>query len=66
MKITARDIMSHPVVSIHEGSSVTQLLTLLHEKRFTGVPVVDDAGLLKGVIYNGLGIPDRGTRWICR
>jgi CBS domain-containing protein len=50
MTITARDIMSHPVISIHEEKSVEQLLALLHEKRFNGVPVVGDAGLFRGVI----------------
>ncbi len=50
MTLTARNIMSHPVVSIHEDSPVRDLLALLHEKRFSGVPVVDDSGLLRGVI----------------
>jgi CBS domain-containing protein len=50
MAITAQDIMSHPVISIHQDGTVRDLLALLREKRFSGVPVVDDAGLLTGVI----------------
>ena len=50
MNLTARDIMSHPPISIHEDSSIRDLVALLHEKRFSGVPVVDGEGRLRGVI----------------
>lgn len=50
MAITAREIMSQPAVSIREDSTVRDLLVLLHEKHFSGVPVVDGSGRLTGVI----------------
>ena len=50
MNLRARDIMSHPVISIVEDRTVRDLIALLHEKRFSGVPVVAEDGRLSGVI----------------
>ena len=64
MNLTARDIMSHPPVSITEDSTIRDLVALLHEKRFSGMPVVDGRGQLRGVITltDLLAIePNKGT-----
>lgn len=45
----ARDVMSRPVVSIGRDTTVRQAITLLTEKGFAAVPVVDDLGQVVGV-----------------
>jgi len=46
----ARDIMSSPVVTIHEDARVAEARQLLARHKHNGMPVVDDAGRLLGVI----------------
>ena len=50
MELLAGDIMSHPVICAQEDMTVTELTDLLHEKQISGVPVVDAANRLVGVI----------------
>ncbi|MDP6776965.1 MAG: CBS domain-containing protein [Candidatus Latescibacteria bacterium] len=50
MNLTARDIMSHPVVSAREDMTVAELISLLREKQISGVPVIDSSEDLVGVI----------------
>src|SRR3954471_5803491 len=49
----AKDIMSSPVVTVTPDASVTEVATLLLEKRISGVPVVDQAGQIAGIISEG-------------
>lgn len=45
----ARDIMSRPVVTIMADTTVREAITLLTEKGFAAVPVVDDLGHVVGI-----------------
>jgi CBS domain-containing protein len=48
--ITARDIMSEPVVSVPTSCSLRALAALLNENHITGAAVVNDQGALIGVV----------------
>ncbi|MEJ2091923.1 MAG: CBS domain-containing protein [Syntrophobacterales bacterium] len=48
--LTARDIMTREVVTIQAEASVENLAKLLEEHRIGGVPVLDQAGALVGVV----------------
>lgn len=65
MKLTAADLMTSPVVTARADMRVRELLALLHAHRITGVPVVDGAGRLAGVIsltdLAGLTLDTRGS-----
>lgn len=50
MNLTARDIMSHPVICAREDMTVDELISLLRENAISGVPVIDGEGDLVGVI----------------
>lgn len=50
MNLTARDIMTSPVVSVNEATPVKDLMHLLSTRTISGAPVVDEAGDLVGVI----------------
>jgi CBS domain-containing protein len=45
----ARDIMSRPVVTVATDTTVRAAITLLTEKGFAAVPVVDDLGHVVGI-----------------
>ena len=44
------DIMSYPVTTVHENITVDDAAMMLREKGCTGMPVVDDAGRMVGII----------------
>ena len=46
----AEDIMTRNVTTVAEESSVEELIQLFRVSHFTGVPVVDTAGVAVGVI----------------
>jgi CBS domain-containing protein len=48
--LTAKDIMSKNIISISPESEIVQAAKLLLEKRVNGLPVVDDAGNLVGIL----------------
>lgn len=48
--IKARDIMSHPVITIPCGTTVRQAVELLDDRNISGVPVVDEADQLVGIL----------------
>ncbi len=48
--LTARDIMTRNVVTVKPETSIEELATLLVENEISGVPVVDDAGSLFGIV----------------
>lgn len=45
----ARDLMSRPVITVGPDTTIRQAVTVLTEKGFAGVPVVDDLGHVIGV-----------------
>jgi CBS-domain-containing membrane protein len=48
--LTAKDIMSRNVVSVTPSTSVEELASLLVKNQISGVPVLDDAGVLYGMV----------------
>ena len=49
----ARDIMTTPVITISMHASIKELVALLREKQIGGVSVVDDDGMLVGIVTEG-------------
>jgi CBS domain-containing protein len=45
-----RDIMTHRVVTVKEGTSIKDLCSILSEHKISGVPVVSEAGNLVGIV----------------
>lgn len=50
MELRAQDCMSNPVVAVHEDVELKQVVDLLGDREISGLPVVDDAGSVTGVI----------------
>jgi CBS domain-containing protein len=50
MNHVARGVMTSPVISVHESTSVNDLVKLLNDKSISGAPVIDDDGALVGVV----------------
>jgi CBS-domain-containing membrane protein len=48
--LIAKDIMSRNVVSVTPSTSVEELASLLVTNQISGVPVLDDAGVLYGMV----------------
>lgn len=47
---TAADIMTSPVVTVRESSSVGECIGLLAEREISGAPVVDARGIIVGIV----------------
>ncbi len=50
---TARDIMTRDVVTVTKDQPISDLSKLFIENHFNGVPVLDDAGKVIGVVTQG-------------
>jgi CBS domain-containing protein len=50
MWLTAREMMTSEVVTVHPSMSITELARLLGDRRISGVPVVDCRGELLGIV----------------
>ena len=50
---TARDIMTRNVVMVNKDQLISDLSKLFIENHFNGVPVLDDAGKVVGVVTQG-------------
>ncbi|QGV77358.1 CBS domain-containing protein [Streptomyces ficellus] len=48
--VTARDLMSSPPVTVPAGATLPQAARLMAQHRVKRLPVVDDQGVLKGVV----------------
>jgi CBS domain-containing protein len=48
--LTAKDIMTRRVVTVTSDTSIEELASLLVQNQISGVPVVDDAGNLYGIV----------------
>ena len=51
--MTVGDVMTRTVVTVRSWTPLKEVAQLLIERRISGVPVVDDAGLLLGVVSEG-------------
>ncbi|OHW62587.1 inosine-5'-monophosphate dehydrogenase [Andreesenia angusta] len=49
----AKDIMTKEVIKVHKDEVVENVIKLLLEKDISGVPVVDDEGMLVGIVSEG-------------
>src|SRR3989338_2257023 len=47
---TAKDIMTKEVVSVFPETSLLEAAKILYNNRFTGMPVIDQNGILVGII----------------
>lgn len=50
MGVTAADIMQREVIAVQADMSIGDLVELLYDHRISGAPVVDESGVLVGVI----------------
>ncbi len=50
MEVRAADIMQRDVVCVQKDTSMADLVELLRDHRISGVPVVDEGGVLVGVV----------------
>ena len=50
VNLTAKDIMTSPVITIKADRSIEEVSDLLTDRMITGAPVVDDSGKLVGVV----------------
>ena len=48
--VTARDLMTSPVINIRSRATLTQLATLMIDERVNPVPVLDDDSNLVGIV----------------
>ena len=67
----AKDVMTVGVVTVAEGASVIEAVRLMLQRKISGLPVVDAAGALVGMVTEGdflrrseLGTERKAPRWI--
>lgn len=48
--LTAKDIMTKDVITVKKDTGVSELADILTKNRISGAPVVDDSGMLLGVV----------------
>ena len=67
---TAADLMTRDVAVVHPETSLLEAVKLMAKRRISGVPVVDDAGSIVGVMSEGdlvrwhEGYTERQARWL--
>lgn len=49
-KVTLKDIMSSPIVTVHSEKSPKEALSILKQKKINRLPVVDGGGQLVGIL----------------
>src|SRR5262245_31880251 len=49
----AKDVMTQPVISVAANASVLDAARLMLQNKISGLPVVDDAGNLAGIVTEG-------------
>jgi CBS domain-containing protein len=49
-RLPARDIMSHPVVTVRPETTIPELVRVLRDHRISGAPVTDRLGRIVGII----------------
>lgn len=67
----ARDVMTQPVLSVAPDAPISQAIRLMLQKKISGLPVVDGAGRLVGLVTEGdflrraeAGTERKRPRWI--
>ena len=67
---TAGDLMTRDVAVVHPETSLLDAVKLMAQRRISGVPVVDDAGAIVGMMSEGdlvrwhEGYTERQARWL--
>jgi CBS domain-containing protein len=67
---TAGDLMTRDVAVVHPETSLFEAVKLMAQRHISGMPVVDDAGKVVGVLSEGdlvhwhEGYTDKQTRWL--
>ena len=67
---TAADLMTRDVAVVHPEASLLDAVKLLAKRRISGMPVVDDAGAIVGMLSEGdlvrwrEGYTERQSRWL--
>ena len=67
---TAGDLMTRDVAVVHPEMSLLEAVKLMAQRRISGMPVVDDAGAIIGILSEGdlvrwhEGYTERQTRWL--
>jgi CBS domain-containing protein len=67
---TASDLMTRDVAVVHPETSLLEAVKLMAERRISGVPVLDDAGMIVGILSEGdlvrwhEGYTERQARWL--
>ncbi|MGA8198108.1 MAG: CBS domain-containing protein, partial [Acetobacteraceae bacterium] len=67
---TAGDLMTRDVAVVHPETSLLDAVKLMAKRRISGVPVVDDAGSIVGMMSEGdlvrwhEGYTERQARWL--
>src|ERR1700692_1729448 len=67
---TAGDLMTRDVAFVHPETSLLEAVKLMARRKISGMPVVDDAGALVGMISEGdlvrwhEGYSGRQARWL--
>jgi CBS domain-containing protein len=49
----AKDVMTHPVISVSTRGSILEAVRLMLQNKISGLPVFDDSGRLAGIISEG-------------
>ena len=49
----AKDVMTHPVISVSRGSSILEAVQLMLRHKISGLPVLDESGNLAGIVSEG-------------
>lgn len=68
--VVARDIMTRDVAAVRPEASLLQAVKLMAARRISGLPVVDDAGTVVGMLTEGdlvrwhEGYSERQARWL--
>jgi CBS domain-containing protein len=67
---TASDLMTRDVAVVHPETSILDAVRLMARRRISGVPVVDNAGTVVGMVTEGdlvrwhEGLSERQVRWL--
>jgi CBS domain-containing protein len=68
--ITAGDLMTRDVAVVHPEASLLDAVKVMAQRRISGMPVVDDAGTIVGMVSEGdlvrwqEGYTERQLRWL--
>ena len=49
----AKDVMTHPVISVSSRSSILEAVRLMLQHKISGLPVLDESGNLAGIVSEG-------------